>query len=254
MTFQKRNHAVEGFLKFSPDSRFSANDPEDHMTAGGPRVFVGVPCVGWMHTLAVLAQRQLVLPPASQWFFDESWSTIAEKRNHIIEEFLRSECEYLFSLDSDMTPRPDSVRRLLEHQKDIVGALYCTRFPSFPVTAGRRTSPDGRGHIDGGLGWPISPGQGLQRVDAAGIGAMLIGRRVLQTLEPPWCEWPQPMGGTLDDSIAFCDKARTAGFELWTDSDLEVGHLITWPVTPSCHPEPGHWTFPQHGFDALEGR
>src|SRR5712692_3315599 len=101
-----------------------------------PPVLVAIPAIPWMYTQAVLALLQLELPPGSRWRFETGASTIAGKRNALVDTLLAStDFEHIFFLDSDTTPPPDTVQRLLAHRKAIIGALYCVRVPPYESAA-----------------------------------------------------------------------------------------------------------------------
>ena len=54
-----------------------------------------------------------------------------------------------------------------------------------------------------------------------GFGAVLIKAEVLKAIPRPWFFG---MEGTGED-VSFCYKARKAGFEVWMDTSIKLGHL-----------------------------
>ncbi len=48
---------------------------------------------------------------------------LAELRNRMLAEFLKTDCDYYFSVDSDILLRKDCLERLISHNKDFVSAL-----------------------------------------------------------------------------------------------------------------------------------
>src|SRR5437870_4202484 len=101
-----------------------------HMTQ--PRVLVAMPAVSWLYTramLSFLALQRAEMPHGTMWRVEEGYSSIPEKRNLMIADFLAAEdFTHTLLLDSDMIVPPDVVRRLLAPEKDVVGALCTTRF------------------------------------------------------------------------------------------------------------------------------
>lgn len=195
------------------------------------RIFVGVPCYGsvapefledFARFMFHLGRR---LP---QYDFEMGIRTKAEQfraRNQIVEAALQTACDYLLFLDDDMIVNPQVtagptddygfLERLIAHDKDIVGALYYQR--------GGTCSPvlmtaHGKGyrflHDDELTG-------GLQRVDVAGGGALLIKTRVFDRLTAPYFA-PEFEFGT---DVQLCRAAVAKGFEVWADTGLELGHL-----------------------------
>lgn len=142
---------------------------------------------------------------------------------------LQLDCSHLLFIDSDMKFPSDALRRLLAHQKDVVGITYS-----------QRRSPRGFTHLslDGSQ---MIPGP-LFEVRSLGCGLMLIDIKVLQKLNPPYF-WPvfYPNRALPDGShahasedVVFCEEARTQGFHLWCDGALswECRHCGTFEFGP----------------------
>lgn len=147
-------------------------------------------------------------------------------RNMIVEGAQRMLCDYLLMLDDDQiinslgevdqSESYDFLRTLLAHDKDIIGALYYQKMGNCgPVLM---TKMDERGYrflrVD-------ELTHGLQRVDVAGGGCLLIKMRVFDHLVPPHFA-PEFDYGT---DVQLCRKAAEKGFEVWADTSIEIGHL-----------------------------
>jgi hypothetical protein len=63
---------------------------------------------------------------------------------------------------------------------------------------------------------------GLQQIDACGAACLLIRTDVLRAIPPPWFDWPDSSRG---EDIAFCERARAAGFPIVLDFDVRCTHL-----------------------------
>jgi len=51
------------------------------------------------------------------------YQRLADLRNYCVREFLRTNCDYFFSCDSDILIRKDCLSRLVSHEKDFCSAL-----------------------------------------------------------------------------------------------------------------------------------
>jgi len=193
-------------------------------------------------------------------------------RNSIVTTALQFNCDYLLFLDDDHifdwkeVPNHDSygfLGKLLEHDKDIVGALYYHRTGEYRPVLMRHTGEPGKAYtfltdaeIEGKL----------QRVDVQGGGCMLINLKVFDKITPPYFEpemqtnrdvarfiermLSDASGGpyrdgiqsvldalkkapeselealkSLGTDIQLCRKAAEEGFEVWCDTSIVVGHL-----------------------------
>lgn len=147
-------------------------------------------------------------------------------RERLAEGALGEECDYLFMIDDDMLAPPDLFYKLVAHDKDICAALAFTRNPDhMPVIY---QTIEGFSHETGqsyGFTRFVNnyPRNTLVECDAVGFGAVLIKMDVFRKLQRPWFVG---MEGTGED-ITFCIKARKAGFNVFMDTSLKLGHLGT---------------------------
>lgn len=152
-------------------------------------------------------------------------------RNSIIEEALRVDTDYIFMLDDDQiidiewTELPSSryefLRKLIGHlendpKKGIVGALYYQRNDKDCYPLIMQKNKNGEYFLLSHL----EIAGGLQKVDVTGGGAMLIRKEVFDKIPSPWFE-PEFDLGT---DIQICKKVAEAGFTIWCDTSVEIGH------------------------------
>lgn len=147
-------------------------------------------------------------------------------------------------IDDDILFDPDeaeSVVALAREKRGIACAAY-------PVRNG--------GHLAiRGLGAPIHFGPNLPPLELryAATGFMACHRDVIDALVPtmplchgnqPWAFWPlflplviedAPSGGHnyLSEDWAFSERARQAGFTVWLDPTVKLGHLAVVPINVS---------------------
>jgi hypothetical protein len=85
------------------------------------------------------------------------------------------------------------------------------------------------------------------RVDCAGLGCILIKRKVFETLAEPWFDLKANSYGS---DIYFSKHAADAGFELWADPTVLCGQIDYYEATIDDY----HWqlehdpTFISRGF------
>lgn len=151
-------------------------------------------------------------------------------RNAIVTTALQFGCDYLLFLDDDHifdwkeTPNAEAYNflgKLIAHDKDIVGCLYYHRTGKYrPVLM-----KQGKGKAYHFLTDDEISG-GLQRVDVQGGGVMLIKLKIFDRIKPPYFEPEmQTDGDNYGTDIQLCRKATQAGFEVWCDTSITVGHL-----------------------------
>lgn len=144
--------------------------------------------------------------------------------------------DVMLMIDDDVVFEPESAKHLVElcrNGHDIVCAAY-------PVRDGGHLAIRGLG---GGL--VFGPDQQPVEIRYAATGFVAIHRRVLDALIPsmPWCHANQPWAfkplflplvledhefvghNYLSEDWAFCERAHQAGFKIWLDPTIKLGHL-----------------------------
>lgn len=183
-----------------------------------PPGLLAVPATEWMWTRSVSSLIGVIsgLPPGSGVEINQQGSA-ASNRNGLIEHFLAVPfLEWILFIDSDMTPEPATIPRLLSRDVDIVGALYYSRNGTYEPLYGDLTDE----RVE------TSP-TGLRKVAWVGTGCLMVKRRVLEAMKPPYMEFLAP--GQAED-VYFCTKARKLGFAVHLDTALCVGHMAAAPI------------------------
>lgn len=156
---------------------------------------------------------------------------IPKNCNALVRDTLAGPYQWLFIMGDDHVFDPDIVVRLLAHDVDIVVPNCLKRpVPWEPVTFHRNQ--------DGYYYTADLPAEGLTEIDAAGSAGMLIRRHVLEALAEPWFE-AQPESGYMNEDVYFCEKAREAGYRIYCDPTVLLGHIAYHTVWPA-HRD-GHW-------------
>ncbi len=146
-------------------------------------------------------------------------------RNKLADRAIEGGFTHLMFIDADMIFPDDGIMRLLAHDKDIVGANYNVRLDP---TSGEFSGPTVKMLVDGK---PVSmlskdfPTE-LFKCYALATGFLLIKTEVFSKLTKPWFDaWIEPNGQHHTEDIDFCRKANEAGFEVWCDPTIEMGHI-----------------------------
>jgi len=184
-------------------------------------ILIGVPtrgdvCAGTANDLIALICRSQI-PLAINFSVG---SVLPGNRELLAEQAIEMGASHLFFVDSDMRFPPDTLNRLLAHEKPIIGANAVTRKGFIRPYAG------------GFDGMPVySNGKtGVEKVLTVGAGLLLIDCNVFKSLEKPWFMFHYMPGiGHGGEDAYFCRCADAKGFETWVDHDLahDVRHIGT---------------------------
>lgn len=172
---------------------------------------------------------------------------VSRARSLAASAFLRSDCDILLSIDSDIWFRPEDAIELCEQAlagHDVIGALYMTRaiktqpammLPDEPIVFAAGQGPVGAQFIS----------TGFTAVTRAPFEALA---KTLPLCHQTWRQgnqdtsfWPFYMPFTipwegdghiyLSEDWAFCQRAKEAGFKLWVYPGIRVGHYGSYMYT-----------------------
>lgn len=149
----------------------------------------------------------------THYWSDTNLKKMSILRNRCIQEALEGGYDFLFFVDSDLVLHPDTLRILLEADKDIVSELFWT---NAWCNAWLYDQSSGMN--------PKWSEPGVYEVGMTGA-CMLVSRRVL---EAGVDYSPIPNLRCLHgEDRWFCIRAVCHGFTLWTDSHCPPHHLYT---------------------------
>jgi len=212
---------------------------------------IGVPHIGKFSGGFVDSLAGLVRPADGFNLIRIQGLPVDEARNEIVKRFLDSTGEFLLMLDSDMVFHPRSLERLARQLNgiqifpggcDMVAALAFTRYVPVCPTIFRGVAKIENDHeylyiqIDETYDWiqkhrphsmtcptvfPAIPLDAMTPADSTGGAFVLIKREVFEGVEQPWFVRD---GLKRGEDMFFFEKARHAGFKLWVDRSVIVGH------------------------------
>jgi len=210
---------------------------------------------GWADSLAgmfitdAVSCRHIVQRGAASLM--KSSPRIAEARNQLVDEFLRTRGEWLLMVDSDMEWPNDALCKLLDAayegerkkpKRYVIGALaFAGRpytGPMYPTIY--TVARDQQENIEVGKVLDY-PKDALVKCDATGGAFLLVHRQVFVRMAQPhpagFATMPNGSpnsyiwfiegvnGGTqFGEDIAFCLRARALGFDVWVDTRVKTRH------------------------------
>lgn len=176
--------------------------------------------------------------------FDKAIPALVFNRNIIRSYFLARDFDYLFSLDSDVICQPDSIEKLMKHEKEIVTGIYYSakieqgKMVAKPMLFNRLNDEEFKQLLDKGE-YKKQFEQGMKREEifkqltrddvkepklmetaVAGLGVVLIKRNILEKIAFRF----DPDINATDDFFFFVDTEK-AGFKLYADTTVKCSHL-----------------------------
>ncbi len=151
---------------------------------------------------------------------------VDDARNSLVADFLESECDDLVFIDADIGFQDSDLIRLLSYERDIVGGAYPKK----------SDNPEFTGWLPDGPIW--TDPEGLIEMKGMATGFLRIRRPVLDALASMAERYTTALGRVVpciferlivgglrySGDVAFCYKARRAGFKVWADPDCYLEH------------------------------
>jgi hypothetical protein len=202
-----------------------------------PSVLIGIPCRESAPSSAFYNCLMQVERPPGTAIFQARTGSLAGCRNRICREAIRAGAEWVWQLDDDQLFPPDTLLRLLAHQKDAVIGLTLSRKHPFAPLAFQAARADGgfeQLFLDDGL-------TGLVPITAAGLGGLLLRTSVLEWITDPYFVMTQAAAApdAYAEDFPFYRRLAAAGVQLYLDLDTPFGHTVSSVVWPVC--EQGTW-------------
>ena len=178
-----------------------------------PDVAIGIACQEFMHSrTAASISFNIINSGVVSDVYMRQGSDITSARTWIVQKALDEGKTHLLFVDSDMVFPPDTLQRLLDHKKAIVGTEYFMRkFPKTPTFK------------------PLDPEKavGMYKADYCGTGLLLIDLKIFESMTKPWFLFGRGSDGqpVIGEDAWFCKTARDNGHDVWIDAQVPVGHL-----------------------------
>lgn len=202
-----------------------------------PKVFLGIPQPEQTHHWFQESIYNLIVANFEEYLlqrYHTVGSVIAVNRNRLVRAAQDAKADYLLQIDADSMFPPTALKRLITHDKPIIGATTTKRDGSTSRPMCQPVDPNIRVTVEN----PVIP------VSLIGMNFMLIKMEVFDKIKAPWfAEPPREMMEHFVESIKvqdempelvgedeyFCIRAKEAGYDMYCDMALsmEMGHIGT---------------------------
>src|SRR3990167_7105212 len=157
---------------------------------------------------------------------EETNANIANSRNRLREEFLKTDYDYFFMLESDVFPPINILVELLNHDVDVVSGIYmigqgmrwkrhCAVMPFMPVEEAKKL-PENNVEIQ------LSK-ERLVRVLQGSMGCNLIKRKVLEKINFFYLRAKNQY--IVHDDTFFFNECEILGIKVYVDSLMMCQHF-----------------------------
>ncbi len=159
--------------------------------------------------------------------------TLVETRNLLRQKFLNGGYDHFFSVEQDVILTPNIIQELLKHEKEIISGVYYkfkeiseirTYYPLLMTACdkeGNQILTDEPDCLIRDMYKHEVEEPKLMQVEAAGLGCMMIARKVLEKIG-----FRYDADKNAYDDMLFALDCKKAGFKIYADTGLKCRHLI----------------------------
>lgn len=182
------------------------------------KIFVSILNTGWIRAeLTIPLIRWIATSDYPVMYESSNEQPIEHNRNKIVRRFLNTDCTHLLMIDNDNVPNQNPLS-LINYEKDIISCPVPVAHDKYVYLNAFRKKED---YLE-----PISTEEkGLVEVDSVGTGIIMCSRQVLTTIKKPFERIYDENGiAILGLDLSFSNKAKLAGFEIYTHLDYLAKH------------------------------
>ena len=165
----------------------------------------------------------LIVPDGYETTFQYFFGYNIDQIRNLIADWVVKGYDYLLSVDSDIAFAPDTLVKMLAHDKDVVSGLYIQRKPGQHILEIYEPTPTG-----GVANMPYGKlkGRPLVEVAGCGFGCALIKAEVMRKIGYPQFKYYSALSinDTVSEDVDFCRKAKDNGFKIWADPSILCRH------------------------------
>lgn len=188
------------------------------------KILVAIPTARNIEAETFKSIYDLEVPTGYQLDFQYFYGYNIDQVRNLIADWIVRGYDYLFSVDSDIAFPPDTLKRLLAHDRDMVTGLYIQRKP------GQHILEVYEHNAQGGVSnipYEKIKGRGLVEIASCGFGCVLVKGEVMRAIPYPHFKYHSAIDhrNTISEDVDFCKKALDRGFKIWADTDIQCRHI-----------------------------
>lgn len=148
--------------------------------------------------------------------FEDLRKTLVHSRNILRDEFLKSDCDYFFSLESDVLIEADTIESLMGKDKDFISGIYCYASGAPIAFDYSYYSDDMRQRVRTDV---CREGRVIE-IKITGLGLLLVKRHILEKIK---FRYEDNASGT--DDVWFSLDAIELGVSIFLDTSVRCKHF-----------------------------
>lgn len=189
------------------------------------KILIAIPTARYIEADTFKSIYDLEIPEGYETTFQTFYGYRVDQVRNLIADWVVRGFDYLFSVDHDVTFAPDTLKKMLSYDKDLVSGVYRQRVPEQKIEIYDLNQQ--RMSMDQLRGPAQIIGTGLVEIGGCGFGCVLVKKEVFAKIGYPQFEYHHALNhnDTVSEDTDFCKKALAKGFKLWCDPSILCGHI-----------------------------
>jgi len=188
------------------------------------RILIAIPTARNIEAETFKSIYDLEIPEGYTATFQYFYGYNVDQVRNLIADWVVRGFDYLFSVDSDIAFPPDTLKKLLAHDKDMVSGLYIQRKPGQHIL--EVYEHNGRGGSSN-IPYEKIVGRGLVEIAGCGFGCVLVKAEVMRAIPYPHFVYHSAIDhkDTISEDVDFCRKVLAKNFKIWADTTVQCRHI-----------------------------
>lgn len=208
-----------------PNNDYKINSEEQTLNANKiqgqsvkKKILIAIPTAKYIEPQTFKSIYDLQVPDGYETTFQYFFGYNIEQIRNLIADWTIKGFDYLFAVDSDITFQPDTLIKLLSHDKDIVTGIYRQRLPTETLEIYDKDLRN--------ISYDAITNK-LFEIGGCGFGCVLVKADVFKKINYPQFKYHSALDhkDTFSEDVDFCKKARESGSTIWVDKSIVCGHI-----------------------------
>jgi FkbM family methyltransferase len=187
------------------------------------RILIGIPTAKYIEPETFKSIYDLEIPNDCVIDFQFFYGYNIDQVRNLIAHWAIS-YDYLFSVDSDIAFPKDTLKKLLNHNKDIVSGLYKQRKEDVQILEVYE-----KNNLGGSSNIPYEKIKDTPflEIESCGFGCVLVKSEVFKKVGYPYFVYHSAIDhrNTISEDVDFCRKAKKLGFKIYADTTILCDHI-----------------------------
>ena len=188
------------------------------------KILIAIPTARNIEAETFKSIYDLEVPDGYEVMFQYFYGYNIDQVRNLIADWVVNGFDYLFSVDSDIAFPPNTLKKLLAHDKDMVSGLYIQRKPGEHIL--EVYEHNDRGGVNN-IPYEKIKDRGLVEIASCGFGCVLVKGEVMRAIPYPHFKYHSAIDhrNTISEDVDFCRKALDRGFKIYADTTVQCRHI-----------------------------